>query len=109
MRACISDLEHANGLHERSSEWPSMRAWLESQPSDVQLLAAEFNYGLRLNFNDGVRWVVGYASRKCGCDPALVLLVAPICPQCYGTEKAIDHPGVSMMDPAKVRAGIKKQ
>lgn len=105
-RACIADLEHANGVHERHHAWPKMNEWMKAQPEPVQFLAAEFNFGLRMNFEDGSLWVAGYGWTA---GMGAVILASPICPQCYGEDRAAGHPGAEFMDPAKLRARTKKQ
>lgn len=106
MRACIADLEHANGVTPRHSAWTKMQEWVKVQPDPVQFLAAEFNFGLRLNFDDGSLWVAGYGwTQQLGG----MILASPICPQCYGEDRAAGHPRAEFMDPDKLRARTKKQ
>lgn len=94
-RACIDDLAHTNGVTPQHPAFAQMQAWLQQQPQKVQFIAAEFNYGLSMRFADGRYFVCGYIEDG--------VLVSPLCPQCHGDDAAAQHPGVLMLDPAKLR------
>lgn len=102
--ACIDPLEHSRGVVPGTSNWEGISEFLLSADPAVQQIAAEFPYGMRVAFIDGVRFVVGYT--HCHEHQHVSLLMSPMCPQCHGSEAAADDAVVSMFDPAKLRASV---
>lgn len=99
-RNCIGGIEHADGVTPKHSAWNALQEWLKLQPQAVQFMAAEWNYGMLLRFNDGVFWVAGYIPEG--------VFVSPLCPQCHGDQAAAAHPGGMMLDPVKLRSYLQK-